>query len=200
MTKFLIPYIYAKDLDTHAEKFLSKYYPAALKNPMPLPINEILASMRLKMFLAPLPENVFGRTYFKDASVEIFDNSDDRNIIKENIKPGTILVNPDNFFMRNIGSVNNTIIHECVHWEKHLKFFELQKILNPNFSSISCAVIENHKKGSSDISEELSWMEWQANPFRVGIYVISVHHIALGSSGEKFRLRIFFSLSEKSSL
>ena len=163
LTKFLVPYIYAKDLDTHAEKFLSKYYPAALENPMPLPINEILASMGLKMFLAPLPESVFGRTYFKDATVELYNNSEDRHIIKESIKPGTILVNPDNFFMRNIGSVNNTIIHECVHWEKHLKFFELQKILNPDFSSISCAVIENHKKGSTDISEELSWMEWQAN-------------------------------------
>ena len=74
--------------------------------------------------------------YFNDAAVEVFNNTADRNVIVEEIKPGTILVNPDNFFMRNIGSVNNTIIHECVHWDKHFKFFELQKLLNPDIVSI----------------------------------------------------------------
>ena len=29
------------------------------------------------------------------------------------------MVDPANFFLRNLGSVNNTIIHKCVHWEKH---------------------------------------------------------------------------------
>lgn len=42
--------------------------------------------------------------------------------------------------------------------------------------------------------------ERYTNPFLVGIYVISVHHTAFGDLGEKFLLRIFFSLSEKSSL
>lgn len=163
LTKYLVPYVYVKDLDSHAEKFLLKYCPRALNEPMALPIKEILNSMKLTVCLAPLSDDVFGRTYFNDAAVEVFNNTTDRNVIVEEIKPGTILVNPDNFFMRNIGSMNNTIVHECVHWDKHLKFFEMQKLLNHDFSSISCAVIEEHKKGSTDISEELSWMEWQAN-------------------------------------
>ena len=62
-----------------------------------------------------------------------------------------------------IGSVNNTIIHECVHWDKHYKFFELQKLINPELTSISCAVVEEYKKGAGGLSEELAWMEWQAN-------------------------------------
>ena len=65
--------------------------------------------------------------------------------------------------MRNIGSTNNTVIHECVHWDKHYKFFELQKLLNPDIQAISCAVVEDYKKKSNELEDELSWMEWQAN-------------------------------------
>lgn len=161
LSQYLIPYVYSKDLDAHAEKFLKKYCPKALETPMPLPIKEVLEAMCLTVHLAPLPEGIFGRTYFNDATVEIYDQK--RNIISTDIEEGTILVDPDVFFMRNIGSVNNTIIHECVHWDKHYKFFELQKLINPELTSISCAVVEEYKKDSGGLSEELAWMEWQAN-------------------------------------
>lgn len=163
LTKYLVPYVYAKDLDLHAEKFLKKYCPRALDEPMALPIKEIIDAMGLKVFLAPLPDGIFGRTYFSNATVDTYNNLVDRSVVQINIGAGTILVNPDVYFMRNIGSVNNTIIHECVHWDKHYKFFEMQKLLNPEITSISCAVVENYKKGSDQLTEELSWMEWQAN-------------------------------------
>lgn len=100
--------------------------------------------MCLSVHYAPLPDGVFGRTYFNNATVDIYDR--DRNVVSADIEEGTILVDPDVFFMRNIGSVNNTIIHECVHWDKHYKFFELQKLINPELTSISCAVVEEYKK------------------------------------------------------
>lgn len=161
LSQYLIPYVYSKDLDDHAEKFLKKYCPKALERPMPLPIKEILEAMCLTVYQAPLPDGVFGRTYFNNATVNIYDQG--RNIVSVDIEEGAILVNPDVFFMRNIGSVNNTIIHECVHWDKHYKFFELQKLINPELTSISCTVVENYKQYSSGLSEELAWMEWQAN-------------------------------------
>lgn len=37
LSQYLIPYVYSKDLDAHAEKFLKKYCPKALDAPMPLP-------------------------------------------------------------------------------------------------------------------------------------------------------------------
>ena len=132
----------------------------ALETPMPLPIKEVLEAMCLTVHHAPLPDGVFGRTYFNNATVDIYDR--DRNVVSTDIEEGTILVDPDVFFMRNIGSVNNTIIHECVHWDKHYKFFELQKLINPELTSISCAVVEEYKKGAGGLSEELAWMEWQA--------------------------------------
>lgn len=163
LTKYLVPYIYAKDLDKHAERFLEKYCPRALEEPMPLPIEEIVDSMGLTVYHAPLPDGIFGRTYFNDANVEVFANKACTETAERSICPGTILVNPDVFFMRNIGSTNNTVIHECVHWDKHYKFFELQKLLNPEIQAISCAVVEEYKKKANQLEDELSWMEWQAN-------------------------------------
>ncbi len=163
LTKYLVPYIYAKDLDKHAERFLEKYCPRALAEPMPLPIKEIVENMGLTVYHAPLPDGIFGRTYFNDANVEVFTNKACTETSDRTITPGTILVNPDVVFMRNIGSTNNTVIHECVHWDKHYKFFELQKLLNPEIQAISCAVVEDYKKKSNELEDELSWMEWQAN-------------------------------------
>lgn len=163
LTKYLVPYIYAKDLDKHAEKFLERYCPRALKEPMPLPIKEIIEQMGLTVYHAPLPGGIFGRTYFNDTNVKVYGNKACTEIVEKSISSGTVLVNPDVFFMRNIGSVNNTVIHECVHWDKHYKFFELQKLLNPDIQAISCAVVEEYKKKPNQLEDELSWMEWQAN-------------------------------------
>ena len=163
LTKYLVPYIYAKDLDKHAENFLESYCPRALDEPMPLPIKEIVGNMGLTVYHAPLPDGIFGRTYFNSTNVEVFTNKECTETAERSICPGTILVNPDVVFMRNIGSTNNTVIHECVHWDKHYKFFELQKLLNPDIQAISCAVVEDYKKKSNKLEDELSWMEWQAN-------------------------------------
>ncbi|WET88664.1 helix-turn-helix transcriptional regulator [Ligilactobacillus murinus] len=163
LTKFLVPYVYAKDLDLHAEKFLKKYCPRALETPMPLPIKEVLEAMCLTVYPAPLPDGIFGRTYFNSATVDIYKNHNSVEIISAEIEEGTILVSPDSFFMRNIGCTHNTIIHECVHWDKHYKFFELQKLINPELTSISCKVVEQYKKGKDELSNELEWMEWQAS-------------------------------------
>jgi Zn-dependent peptidase ImmA (M78 family) len=63
--------------------------------------------------------------------------------------------------MRNLGSVNNTIIHECVHWDLHKKFFELEKLYNKEARSIRCQVQEGIRTESN--LSPLDWMEWQAN-------------------------------------
>ena len=163
LTKYLVPYVYAKDLDAHAEQFLKSYCPRALEEPMPLPFDEILEKMGLTQYEAPLPGNIFGQTYFSSARVQVIDKVTG-DIVEKDIEPGTILINPNVVFMRNIGSKNNTIIHECVHWDKHHKFFELQQLLNPGISTITCAVVEKYdKRDDGSLASELDWMEWQAN-------------------------------------
>lgn len=163
LTTNLIPYISSDDLDIYAERFLKKYCPLALQEPIALPVEGIAAEMGLKIRYAPLADGVFGQTYFNQAEGDIYKSLAERTIIHTQIEPGTILVNPDVFFIRNIGSINNTVIHECVHWFLHYRFFELQKLLNPEVSSLSCAEVKEITKRSDNLSKELDWMEWQAN-------------------------------------
>ena len=162
LSKFLVPYLYSKDLDSEAEKFLKKYYPKALKTPMAIDMNELLENMCLEMRYAPLPDNIFGMTYFSEADVEVCDALK-RNPHVEHIEAGTILINPMIFFMRNVGSKNNTVIHEAVHWDRHSDFFELQKLLNDDISHIKCEVVESYDGKTDGIDNALKWMEWQAN-------------------------------------
>lgn len=71
--------------------------------------------------------------------------------------------------MRNIGSVNNTIVHECVHWDKHRKFFELEKLYNPEASAIQCQVAERTNRNKQ--KSEYEWMEWHASSLATRILI-----------------------------
>lgn len=60
-----------------------------------------------------------------DTDAEMFDaNAGENKLVR--IEGQTIVVDPMNFLLRSLGSCNNTIIHECVHWVKHRKVFELE--------------------------------------------------------------------------
>lgn len=162
LSKFLVPYLYSENLDAEAEKFLETYYPEALETPMPIDVDELVDNMCLVKYYAPLPENVFGKSYFAAADVEVFDDDmEDTHI--ESIDLGTILINPDVYFMRNVGSENNTVVHECVHHDRHNKFFELQLLLNADVTSISCEVVEEYNDKMQGRDKAMMWMEWQAN-------------------------------------
>lgn len=162
LSRYLVPYLYAKNLDREAEAFLEMYYPEALEKPMALDMDTLLENMALTKRYAPLPNNIFGMTYFDGADIEVCDRNGD-NPHSETIEPGTVLINPDVSFMRNVGSENNTVVHECVHWDRHSKFFELQKLLNDDLRAIRCETVEEYSHTTKDIDKALKWMEWQAN-------------------------------------
>lgn len=90
----------------------------------------------------------------------MYDSNIQSNVTMQ-IEGKTIVVDPYMYLLRNLGSVNNTIIHECVHWVKHRKVFELEKLYNETASHISCEV----KGGAiSTVSKKSTeWMEKQAN-------------------------------------
>jgi hypothetical protein len=162
LSEYLVPIIYKEHLDNVAEKFLSKYYPEALIEPMPVPSREVAKRMGLEVQEVHITKtcSVFGQVYFSDCEIQYFDD-DAREYKNLAVKRGTILVDPNVFFMRNVGSMNNTIIHECVHWDLHKKFFELEKLYNKEARSISCQVQEGIRPEKN--RTPLDWMEWQAN-------------------------------------
>lgn len=158
-----LPYMYEEDVDKHAEDFLQRNYQKALLQPMPIDPFEVVKAMKMKMYYAPLGDKIFGKTYFGEETVIVYDDIVHRNTKEIVTTPGTMLINPDVFFMRNIGTAYNTIIHECVHWDRHRRAFELQRLLQGGAGHISCEMVEGEYNGIGSDESALKWMEWQAN-------------------------------------
>jgi hypothetical protein len=161
LSESLVPIIAKEQFDNEAAAFLEMYYPDALRTPMPLPVEEVASNMGLTIKRISLTRylTLFGMTVFADTSIQYYDH--DEQLSKFfGISKGTIIVDPDVCFMRNIGCERNTIIHECVHWHKHRKYHELAKMYDPDSKLVACRVSERDRKikwGDDD------WMEWHAN-------------------------------------
>ena len=149
-TKNLVPYMEESKLDIYAEKFLKELYPQALYKPTELPVIEIAKKLNLDIKYKKLDDDLFGQIYFLD----------DENY---NIKAKTVFIDTEKSFINGIGNTKNTIIHECVHYYYHRRFFALQHLLDNSKSSIYCVNVESDSHNNEKYSEDLRWMEWQAN-------------------------------------
>lgn len=164
----LVPYIKHDDLDKAATLFLKEFYPEALeitkRGTPPVWVDpKVLAErlgLKIKSQRIREDASVFGQLYFVDTDAEMYDaNTGECKMI--HIDGQTIVVDPRNFLLRCLGSYNNTIIHECVHWAKHRKVFELEKLFNDDASCISCEVVGGAASSASKQATEM--MERQAN-------------------------------------
>ncbi|WP_423363035.1 ImmA/IrrE family metallo-endopeptidase [Mycoplasma sp. P36-A1] len=77
------------------------------------------------------------------------------------VKAGTMFVDSRVAEIRNIEALNNTVIHECVHWHKHRLAFELVRLYEPELSNIVATVEEFDGIKSSHLMA-IDWMEWHA--------------------------------------
>jgi len=160
----LVPFIHAIDLEKHAEAILLSFYPEALQQPTRLDVRLFAKRLGLKIDEdRRLSRNgtIFGQMIFHDATVEYFD-LERRRFNTFEATGGTILADPEIYFLRSLGSWNNTVIHECVHWLKHRKHIELERALGANVSRISCQVSETQSCNEEKRSQT-EWMEWHAN-------------------------------------
>lgn len=162
LSQDLVPYLYEDAVEKNAEDFLKRHYPKALLQPMALPVFEVVQSMGMSVYYAPLGDTVFGKTYFGTEKVTVYTDYTLKATVEIMAQPGTMLINPNVYFMRNVGTANNTIIHECVHWDRHRKAFELQRLLTGDCNHISCEIVETYE-GIPDDAPAIKWMEWQAN-------------------------------------
>ena len=168
MDDSLVPIIPYEKLDDVATVFLQEYYPAALRIPMrgqdPVWVDptELAKNMGLTVKNQRIREDgsVFGQIYFDDTDTVMYDANEDADA-PTHIKGKTIVVDPQIYLLRNLGSFNNTIVHECVHWAKHRKAFKLEQLFNTDASYISCEVVGD---ADSRISiKSTKYMEKQAN-------------------------------------
>jgi len=155
-----VPYIRSKDMDKIAEGILEAYYPDMLVSPMGLPIYDFAEKLGVVIEEGTLSKDgsIFGEMVFKDSLVTFFENDQE---LKRMVPGGTVLVDPQVKGLRNQGSYNNTIIHECVHWLLHRTHNEFRSLLGSEetkFSSqLNPPAIKEGKWTPYD------WMEWQAN-------------------------------------
>ncbi len=162
LSQNLVPYMYEEDVEKHAEDFLKRNYPKALLQPMPIPAEEVAIGMGMEIYYAPMEEGIFGKTYFAEEKVQVYDSILQKEIREITTRPGTMLINPNVYFMYNVGTANNTIVHETIHWDRHRRAFELEKLLNGDYNHISCEIVETYE-GIPEEAPALQWMEWQAN-------------------------------------
>ena len=158
----LVPYIRSDKLDEAAADFLRRNYPKAILQPMAVDVSDLAREMGLTIEPHHITKDfsVFGQIFFADCDAELYDPETD-STVHQLVKSNTLVVDPKAFFLRNIGSMNNTIVHECVHWDLHRKVFELEHLYNSEATQIKCMVIGGVK--DSKIRTATDNMEWQAN-------------------------------------
>lgn len=163
MDDALVPVINKDNLEKVAEQFLRDHYKKALLEPIWVDPIELAKSMGLKVRFVNITQegSVFGRSYFHECETELYNPENDQ-VFSEIIPEKTILVDKAVAFMYVLGATNNTIIHECVHWDKHQKAFALERLYNKELTNIGCRV-EGGVVGNKAEWNAVDWMEWQAN-------------------------------------
>lgn len=158
----LVPIIKKEQMEAIARNFLEQYYPESLYEPTFIDPQVLVQRMGLSVELKHITSDfsTFGQIFFNECETEYYDKETESFEYVE-VKSGTIFVDPDAYYLRNLGSVNNTIIHECVHWDKHRKAFELERLYNENATQIKCLVVGGVK--DSKVWSPTDRMEWQAN-------------------------------------
>ncbi len=161
----IVPIIHKNDLDAVADEFLEKYYPDALIRPIRVPITNIAESIGLNIIQSShITEdfNVFGEIFLSDGKEVIFDLFKTRRE-EIDVHRGTILIDVNTFWERNLGCVNNTIAHEIFHWYKHRIYAAVKQILR-NERTIACRCPSRNiypNENAKWTDEQI--MEWQAN-------------------------------------
>ena len=160
----LIPVISAADMERHAEEILRHVYPEALLVPMRVDVEKFAERLGLQIVRRHLSRNgsIFGQMIFHPTSVDYYD-LDKHGFSAYEADGGTIFADDEIFFLRSLGSWNNTIIHECVHWLKHRKHIELMRASGADISRISCQVTEVSPETDTRKRKDTEWMEWHAN-------------------------------------
>lgn len=164
----LVPYIPFDRLEDEAAAFLKEFYPEALKvtpygqKPVSVEPDILVKCLGLQTMTRRVRKDgsVYGQLYFVDTDAEMFD-AKTGTVVKQHIPGRTIVVDPQTVLLRTIGCANNTIVHECVHWVKHRKVFELEKLYNENAFCISCEVVGGAASAVAEQATEM--MERQAN-------------------------------------
>lgn len=153
----LVPNIYRKDYDRIANQFLSNYYPDLIDD-VPIKAQRIVQTLGLQCKQTYLSKDpaVIGQISFFDTVGEVYDKENDC-YIKKTFPAKTIIIDSHALSERHAGSINNAIIHECIHWVYHRYAIELRRINDSSITNIRCLI-----DFKSSLNDDNSIMERQA--------------------------------------
>ena len=173
LDQFLVPYIYSADLEDQADDFTSFYCNDAVYDLYMLPIDHLMRELGIAVYVADLPENCFGRMYFRKAKATVYWKppwSRDMVSSEKEIAPGTMLISRQRYFLGRDGTHRLTIAHEIIHWYLHHKYFMLLALLDDETDMMSCEVEPNHYDDNMSLAQKAHWFaEWQANALSIRI-------------------------------
>lgn len=173
LDQFLVPYIYSASLEETADDFTEFYCCDAIYDGYKLPVEHILEEFEIKYYLADLPENCFGRMYFREATATVYEDFPYVGEVREEnkiIEPGTMLISRQKYYLGNEGTQRLTIAHEIIHWYLHQKYFKLLALLDDRSDMMSCEVEPSRYDESMTMAQKAHWYaEWQANALALRI-------------------------------
>lgn len=116
LDQFLVPYIYSASLEENADDFTEFYCCDAIYDGYKLPVAHILDAFEIKYYLADLPDNCFGRMYFRKAVATVYKKypyvGETKQVDKE-IESGMLLISRQKYYLGSDGT-QRLMIKECV--------------------------------------------------------------------------------------
>jgi len=114
-------------LENLARSIILKYDPALLREPTPIPVEEIIEKIYgLTIEFQHIRKNgrILGETVFEDAMVPIYDKRSGEGYKLVPVKAGTILIDVSLMNKRGDGRYNWTCAHELAHWVEHREYYK----------------------------------------------------------------------------
>lgn len=158
----LIPYVSRDQYDDIAHGFLLRYFPEALQKGTP--VDPAIVAKRMGLVIQERrirrDGTVFGQSFFCDGRATFYDAGKDADV-EEQVKAGTIVIDPDANATLSFNSRNITVIHECLHFYLHAKAVRFAKALDHRISSLRC--LSTGSLDNQEEEEDFKFAEIQAN-------------------------------------
>ena len=182
----LVPYLKKENYEEEVRTFLKRnHYSEMLLEPQAIDPMQLAQRMGLTVLRRTISQDysIFGEIFFADCDTEFYDPEKEQ-MVPEHVQAKTIVVDPQAYFLRNLGSYNLTIVHECVHWDRHRKAFKLEQLYNRNAAQIKCEVVGGIRNTGAKCATD--WKEQQAQLTKALFYLSIVTAgaiLALKASG-----------------
>lgn len=124
----LVPELAEDALDALAERLLAAYYPEALEKPRRVDAHEMAERMGLSVLYRQIePEGeIYGEIFFQKTETPLYDAMRQHQVLAP-VERKTMVVDTTATFMGGMGTHDNTIVHECVHWALHGQAMALRR-------------------------------------------------------------------------